>query len=111
MLFLFLGRSNNTWLSPIGSANFSLQLHIPLDSPLGQTLSIVQHLIMVAVASAIKTTRGCTVSYVYMSYAEQLHGLDRVSKIVSISLGKVAGLLHKPKGISSNGHSSASMVF
>nr|XP_023018683.1 uncharacterized protein LOC111507580 isoform X1 [Leptinotarsa decemlineata] len=53
-----IGRSNNHWLSPIGSAMFSLQLHIPLASPLGKVLPLVQHFISVAVVSAIKTKKG-----------------------------------------------------
>ncbi|VEN62867.1 unnamed protein product [Callosobruchus maculatus] len=54
-----VGRSNNTWISPEGSASFSLQMHIDIESPLGKCLPLLQHLIMVAVVSAIKTVRGC----------------------------------------------------
>ncbi|CAH1110239.1 unnamed protein product [Psylliodes chrysocephalus] len=54
-----VGRSNNLWISPIGSAMFSLQVHVPLESPLGQALPLIQHLTMVAVVSAIKSSRGC----------------------------------------------------
>ncbi|XP_045466923.1 uncharacterized protein LOC123675586 [Harmonia axyridis] len=53
-----IGRSNNTWLSPVGSACFSLQLHIPLSSPLGRMLTIVQHMVIVAIVEAIKKNPG-----------------------------------------------------
>ncbi|XP_044762850.1 biotin--protein ligase [Coccinella septempunctata] len=53
-----IGRSNNTWLSPVGSACFSLQLHIPLSSPIGRMLTIVQHLVIVAIIEAIKKNPG-----------------------------------------------------
>lgn len=49
-----IGRSNNQWLSPLGCAMFSLQLHIPLNSPLGRRLPLIQHIIGVAIVSAIK---------------------------------------------------------
>lgn len=58
IIFCILGRSNNIWLSPLGSACFSLQLHVPLDSPLGKTLPLIQHLVMVSVITAIKEKRG-----------------------------------------------------
>ncbi|XP_044261348.1 biotin--protein ligase [Tribolium madens] len=53
-----IGRSNNSWLSPLGCAAFSLQMHIPLDSNLGQSLPLIQHLVMVAIISSIKNTQG-----------------------------------------------------
>lgn len=49
-----MGRSSNSWLSPLGCAAFSLQMHIPLDTNLGQSLPLIQHLVMVAVISSIK---------------------------------------------------------
>ncbi|XP_030749027.1 biotin--protein ligase [Sitophilus oryzae] len=49
-----IGRSNNTWLSPPGSALFSLQLHIPLISNIGRALPIIQHIQMAAVVKALK---------------------------------------------------------
>ncbi|CAG9853591.1 unnamed protein product [Phyllotreta striolata] len=54
-----VGRSNNTWISPVGSALFSIQIHVAMDSPLGKALSLIQHITMVAVISAIKSHRGC----------------------------------------------------
>uniref|UniRef100_A0AAG5CRV5 BPL/LPL catalytic domain-containing protein n=1 Tax=Anopheles atroparvus TaxID=41427 RepID=A0AAG5CRV5_ANOAO len=52
------GRNNNQWLSPPGCAMFSLQLHIPMSSPLGNRLSMVQHLVAVSVVSAILSLPG-----------------------------------------------------
>ncbi|KAJ8939503.1 hypothetical protein NQ314_011118 [Rhamnusium bicolor] len=54
-----IGRSNNVWLSPIGSANFSMQLHIPVSSPLGKVLPLVQHLVMVGIVHSIRKSKGC----------------------------------------------------
>lgn len=59
------GRSKNRWLSPIGCAAFSLQMHIPLDSNMGMHLSMIQHLVMIAVVSAVKKMNGCEVRYFY----------------------------------------------
>uniref|UniRef100_A0A182MHJ7 BPL/LPL catalytic domain-containing protein n=1 Tax=Anopheles culicifacies TaxID=139723 RepID=A0A182MHJ7_9DIPT len=52
------GRSNNQWLSPAGCAMFSLQLHIPMNSMLGQRLPIVQHLVAIAVVSSVLSLPG-----------------------------------------------------
>ncbi|XP_049536009.1 biotin--protein ligase isoform X1 [Anopheles darlingi] len=52
------GRNSNQWLSPPGCAMFSLQLHILMSSFLGQRLPIVQHLVAVAVVSAILSIPG-----------------------------------------------------
>lgn len=49
-----VGRSKNTWLSPLGSACFSLQLHVPLSSPLGRALSLVQQIIATALVAALR---------------------------------------------------------
>ncbi|XP_072379075.1 biotin--protein ligase isoform X1 [Diabrotica undecimpunctata] len=53
-----VGRSNNKWISSMGSALFSLQIIISLNSPLGKALPLIQHLTMVAVVSAIKKAVG-----------------------------------------------------
>lgn len=55
------GRARNRWLSPIGCAAFSLQMHVPLDSNMGLHLSMIQHLVMVAVVAAVKKLTGCEV--------------------------------------------------
>ncbi|XP_055595031.1 biotin--protein ligase [Uranotaenia lowii] len=52
------GRNNNAWLSPEGCAMFSIQLHVPLNSPLGQRLPMIQHLVAVAIVSAIHKATG-----------------------------------------------------
>ncbi|XP_076254606.1 holocarboxylase synthetase-like protein isoform X2 [Rhynchophorus ferrugineus] len=49
-----VGRSSNLWISPLGSAPFSLQLHIPAISNLGRTLPILQHIQMTAIIKAIQ---------------------------------------------------------
>ncbi|KAJ9584247.1 hypothetical protein L9F63_021409 [Diploptera punctata] len=48
-----VGRGENVWLSPPGCAMFSLQLHIPLTSYLGQHTPLIQHIVALAVVSAI----------------------------------------------------------
>ncbi|XP_017467645.1 PREDICTED: uncharacterized protein LOC108360017 isoform X2 [Rhagoletis zephyria] len=49
-----VGRSNNQWLSPLGCAMFSIQLHISLDSPLGGRLPLLQHIIGLAMVNTLK---------------------------------------------------------
>jgi biotin--protein ligase len=48
-----VGRSENVWLSPEGCTMFSMQLHIPLTSYLGQHTSLLQHIVALAVVSAV----------------------------------------------------------
>ncbi|XP_003492639.1 biotin--protein ligase isoform X1 [Bombus impatiens] len=52
------GRSKNIWLSPKGAALFTLQLHVPTDTILGRRISILQHLVSVAIISAFKSLSG-----------------------------------------------------
>ncbi|XP_042875754.1 uncharacterized protein LOC122255619 isoform X2 [Penaeus japonicus] len=52
------GRSGNTWLSPLGCAMFSTQLHIPLSSNLGQHLPFLQHLVAIAIVQAVREYPG-----------------------------------------------------
>lgn len=49
-----VGRSNNQWLSPLGCAMFSLQLHLSLDSSLGGRLPLLQHIIGLALVNTLK---------------------------------------------------------
>ncbi|XP_001604369.2 biotin--protein ligase [Nasonia vitripennis] len=49
------GRGKNVWLSPEGCAMFSLQIHIPFNSILGERISLIQHITSVAVVSAIRS--------------------------------------------------------
>lgn len=62
------GRLKNRWLSPIGCAAFSLQMHIPLDSNMGMRLSMIQHMVMVAIVSALKKINGCEVCLLFRSF-------------------------------------------
>lgn len=57
-VLIFSGRQKNKWLSPLGSALFSLQLHISTITNLGKSQGLVQHLIMVAVVKAVKRLTG-----------------------------------------------------
>lgn len=50
------------WLSPEGCLMFSLQLHVPMSSPLGQKIPLIQHLIAVSVVLAVRTLPGYEVS-------------------------------------------------
>ncbi|XP_064083580.1 uncharacterized protein LOC135199452 isoform X2 [Macrobrachium nipponense] len=52
------GRGGNAWLSPLGCAMFTIQLHVALSSTLGQHLSFIQHLIAIAVADAVRDQPG-----------------------------------------------------
>lgn len=57
-LFKKLGRGGNKWLSPNGCAMFSIQLHIPLESKLGQRLALLQHVIALSIVSGICSLPG-----------------------------------------------------
>ncbi|KAF7989764.1 hypothetical protein HCN44_008438 [Aphidius gifuensis] len=52
------GRGKNIWLSPIGCAMFTIQIHIPINSYIGCHLPILQNLVSVAIISAVKTLPG-----------------------------------------------------
>ncbi|CAN8024721.1 unnamed protein product [Ixodes persulcatus] len=52
------GRGGNAWLGPAGCAMFTVCLHIPLHSPLGQRSPFVQHLAALALAKAVRNTEG-----------------------------------------------------
>lgn len=59
LFFCFkIGRGGNKWLSPNGCAMFSVQLHIPFDSRLGQRLALLQHVVALSVVSAICSLPG-----------------------------------------------------
>lgn len=57
-LVLFLGRSRNVWLSPIGCAMFTIQVHISKNSVLGSRISLLQHIAAVALVSAVRSQPG-----------------------------------------------------
>lgn len=52
------GRSGNQWLSPLGCMMFSTQINISPSSLLGQRISFIQHLVVVAFVKAIKSRPG-----------------------------------------------------
>ncbi|XP_047353177.1 biotin--protein ligase isoform X2 [Vespa velutina] len=52
------GRNKNVWLSPKGCAMFTIQLHIPKNSYLGVHISILQHLVIVGIVSAVTSVPG-----------------------------------------------------
>lgn len=85
---LFLGRSKNLWISPLGGALFSLQLHIPFDSPLGKRISLIQHLIMVAIVSSIYEIPGCDCLNMGIKWPNDLY-VDRSIKIGGIVINSV----------------------
>lgn len=47
------GRGGNVWISPEGCAMATVQLIVPLSSPLGQRASLIQHVVATAVVSAL----------------------------------------------------------
>lgn len=53
-----IGRSGNVWVSPRGCAMFGLQIHIPLESYLGQHVTLLQHLVGLAVVTAVVSIPG-----------------------------------------------------
>ncbi|XP_025160609.1 biotin--protein ligase isoform X2 [Harpegnathos saltator] len=52
------GRSQNIWLSPIGCAMFTLQMHFNVNSVIGSHISILQHYIAVAMVHTIRSKPG-----------------------------------------------------
>ncbi|XP_034936138.1 biotin--protein ligase [Chelonus insularis] len=52
------GRNKNVWLSPKGCVTFSLQIHIPLNTYIGQHLSIIQHIAATSIVLAIRGIPG-----------------------------------------------------
>ncbi|KAG8233197.1 hypothetical protein J437_LFUL008960 [Ladona fulva] len=53
------GRGSNVWLSPEGCAMFSLQLVFADTSYLGRHAPLLQHIVALAVVSAIHAIQGC----------------------------------------------------
>ncbi|XP_034485614.1 biotin--protein ligase isoform X3 [Drosophila innubila] len=49
-----VGRSCNQWLSPLGCAMFSTQLHIATDTALGSRLPLIQHIIGAAIVNTLR---------------------------------------------------------
>lgn len=68
-LIYFLGRHKyKTWLGPKGCAMFSVQVHIPRDSYLGSHITILQHIVTVAIITAVKDRPGYEVFFFYCSF-------------------------------------------
>ncbi|XP_022908041.2 biotin--protein ligase [Onthophagus taurus] len=79
-----VGRSQNVWLSPLGSAMFSLQLHIDLNGTIGKSLPLMQHIVMVAIVSALRSQVG---------YERLEIGLKWPNDLYSYSKIKIGGLI------------------
>lgn len=67
------GRGGNAWISPDGCAMFSLQLHVSLNSPLGQRLSLLQHIIALSVVSAICSEPGYDVLNIGLKWPNDIY--------------------------------------
>ncbi|ESO02413.1 hypothetical protein HELRODRAFT_65278 [Helobdella robusta] len=52
------GRGGNVWLSPEGCALCSLHIRLPLNSPLGQHVSCLQHLVALAIVLSVREKKG-----------------------------------------------------
>ncbi|XP_054733910.1 biotin--protein ligase [Anastrepha obliqua] len=81
-----VGRNNNQWLSPLGCAMFSIQLHISLDSPLGGRLPLLQHIVGLAL---VNTFRGNEV------YKDLNIRLKWPNDIYANGVQKIGGLIVK----------------
>ncbi|XP_055545845.1 biotin--protein ligase [Wyeomyia smithii] len=75
-----VGRSKNQWLSPKGCAMFSLQMHVPLNSPFGQRLPLIQHLVAVAVVRGIRGIANCDKLDIRLKWPNDIYA-NRVVKI------------------------------
>lgn len=53
-----LGRSGNVWISPKGSAMFSMALQFLPTTKLAEKMPLLQHLIAMAVVHGVKTIPG-----------------------------------------------------
>ena len=62
VVVLLIGRGGNVWLSPKGCMMFSAPLQFPIDSRLGRTASIVQHIAALSVVTAVRRQSGYEVS-------------------------------------------------
>lgn len=55
------GRSGNVWMSPEGCAMFSMRIRFLLQSELGRHLSLLQHIVALAIVLAMKKLPHCHV--------------------------------------------------
>ncbi|XP_034132628.1 biotin--protein ligase isoform X5 [Drosophila guanche] len=79
-----VGRSNNQWLSPLGCAMFSLQLHIAMDSPLGSRLPLIQHLIGTAIVNTLRSHPIYGVLDISLKWPNDIysHGSNKIGGLV-----------------------------
>lgn len=63
----FSGRGDNVWLSPKGCAMFSLQLHIDLQCYIAQHISLLQHIVSLALVSGIHSISGYEVTRIELN--------------------------------------------
>jgi len=96
------GRTGNHWLSPKGCMMFSMQIKIPLDSNLGRSLPIIQHLIVVAFVKAVRNQPGYEMLDVNIKwpndiYIKKLYKIGGV--IVNTSLWKDSFIVNIGLGV------------
>ncbi|XP_030376572.1 biotin--protein ligase isoform X2 [Scaptodrosophila lebanonensis] len=79
-----MGRSNNQWLSPLGCAMFSIQLHISMDSPLGSRLPLIQHIVGVAIVNTLRSHQLYKVLDIALKWPNDVyaHGSNKIGGLV-----------------------------
>lgn len=63
MFAIFPARYSNKWLGPKGCVMFTLQVHISITSGIGRYISILQHVVAVALVSAVRSIKGYEVFF------------------------------------------------
>ncbi|XP_039288576.1 biotin--protein ligase isoform X2 [Nilaparvata lugens] len=86
---------SNCWLSPDGCATFSIQLHIPIDSVLGQNLTLLQHLVTVATVSSICSIPGLENLDVCLKWPNDIYA----GKLLKIGGSTLRCIVHNRVGI------------
>lgn len=77
---------HSQWLSPDGCLMFSVQLHVHLDTPLGERLSLLQHLVAVAVVNAVLSIQGYEVSrFSVTQYAKRMEATTSIGPVCCLS--------------------------
>ncbi|XP_029925053.1 biotin--protein ligase isoform X2 [Myripristis murdjan] len=72
------GRGGNAWLSPLGSAMFTLSLQVALSSRLGQKIPFLQHLAALAVVEAVRTLPGYQDIDLRLKWPNDIYYSDRI---------------------------------
>ncbi|KAJ8682026.1 hypothetical protein QAD02_017818 [Eretmocerus hayati] len=96
------GRGRNVWLSPEGCAMFSLQLHIPIKSVLGERISLIQHLMAVAIVHAIKSIPECEDIDIKIKWPNDLYAGNNFKiggLVVSTSLDSTTAICNLGVGV------------